>query len=395
MPVFLQGGGEMGGLIRNYDWAASPLGPPGKWPQSLCTTISIILNSRFPMFLFWGPELICFYNDAFRPSLGNEGKHPWALGKRGQDVWEEIWPTIKPWIDQVLSGGEAVWNEDQLVPFYRNGRIEDIYWTFSYSPVCDESGRRAGVLVTCTETTDKVETLRRIKTANERFEYMVMRAPVAIAVFRGDDLVAEIANDAYLPLTGKAREEFVGKPLFESLPETRSVLEPIVRQLMQTGEPFLSSEFELVVNRYGREQTCYFNFVYEPLREAGGFPNGFMVVAHEVTEQVLARKRAEESEARFRLLADTMPQFVWTSDPQGNLDYFNQAVIDYTGLSFEVINAEGWAQIVHPDEREENMRLWKHSVATGEDFIFHHRFRNRQGIYRWQLSRAVPLRDHA
>src|SRR5688572_32581203 len=116
--TFLQGGGEMGKLMRSRDWSRTPLGPPVEWPQSLRTTLSIILNSKFPMFLWWGPELICFYNDAYRPSLGNDGKHPHILGMRAEEAWSEIWATIKPLIDQVLSGGGATWSEDQLIPIY-------------------------------------------------------------------------------------------------------------------------------------------------------------------------------------------------------------------------------------------------------------------------------------
>ncbi|MEP7238529.1 MAG: PAS domain-containing protein, partial [Ferruginibacter sp.] len=163
---FLAGGGEMGNLIRTKDWSASFVGTPDGWPQSLRTTLSIILNSKFPMFLFWGPHLVCFYNDAYRPSLGNEGKHPHILGSRAEDYWQEIWPVIKPLIDQVLAGGEATWSEDQLIPIYRNGKMEDVYWTFSYSPVNDESGKPAGVFVTCNETTDKVNTLRSLQESN-------------------------------------------------------------------------------------------------------------------------------------------------------------------------------------------------------------------------------------
>ena len=131
---FLKGGGEMGALTRSHNWEQSPLGTPDTWPQSLRTTLSIILNSRFPMFLFWGEQHICFYNDAYRPSLGNDGSTP-CVRKPGVDVWPEIWPVIKPLIDQVFAGGEASWSEDQLIPIYRNGTLEDVYWTFSYSPV--------------------------------------------------------------------------------------------------------------------------------------------------------------------------------------------------------------------------------------------------------------------
>ena len=152
---FLSGGGELGAVTRSHNWSDSVLGAPESWPQSLRTTLSIILNSKFPMFLFWGPDLICFYNDAYRPSLGNTGKHP-AVGKKGADLWPEIWGSIKPVIDNVLNGGEATFSEDQLLPIYRNGKLDDVYWTFSYSPVFDESGTPAGVFVTCTETTEKV-----------------------------------------------------------------------------------------------------------------------------------------------------------------------------------------------------------------------------------------------
>ena len=165
----------MGAITRSYNWEDTSLGVPETWPQSLRTTLSIILNSKFPMFLFWGQDLICFYNDAYRPSLGNQGKHP-AIGMKGVALWPEIWDGIKPLIDQVMQGGEASWSEDQLLPIYRNGKLEDVYWTFSYSPVKDETGTPAGVFVTCTETTQKVLTginlttsLKQHQELNEEF----------------------------------------------------------------------------------------------------------------------------------------------------------------------------------------------------------------------------------
>lgn len=174
---YLAGGGEMGELTRTFDWSKTALGDPSDWSQSLLTTISIILNSKFPMFLWWGPELIQFYNDAYRPSLGGAGgKHPKALGQRGEDCWQEIWPVIKPLIDQVLSDGESVWSEDQLIPIYRNGRLEDVYWTFGYSKVIDESGKPAGVLVICNETTEKVKSYNTIIEAKNELGFAVEAA---------------------------------------------------------------------------------------------------------------------------------------------------------------------------------------------------------------------------
>ncbi len=652
---FFKGGGEMGRLIRTKDWAHTPVGLPESWPQSLKTTLSILLNSRFPMFLWWGPELICFYNDAYRPSLGRHGKHPSILGMPAQQAWPEIWQTIKPLIDQVLSGGDATWSENQLIPIFRNGKIEDVYWTFSYSPVDDESGKVAGVLVTCSETTQAVNRLRqleeskdqlsfaieatelgtfdydpntnqfsandrlkewfglppqssvelgdalnaiadedrprvskaiqetldyasgghydveytivhphtkkqtivrargrawfdntktayrfngtlqdvteqalarkRIEESERRFRTLAEQAPVGITIIKGMNFVVEMANETYLQIVDRTADNIIGRPLFDSLPEVQELAEPLLTGVLTTGVPFLGTEFPVLLNSYGKKELRYFNFVYHPLKEVDGTISGLIVIATEVTSMVQARhtleeserqfrnlvmqspmaiaifrgrnlvielansrmmhdlwrleetdvlgrklmdvfpelkdqkypelllqvldsgqihteseslafvqggdvirkyyidfeytplldvnnqvsgvmatvndvterveasKRLEESEASFRLLADSMPQFVWSGDLEGNLTYFNQSVYQYSGLSPEQMEQQGWLQIVHADDKDANLRTWLHSIRTGQDFSFEHRFQHHNGSYRWQLSRAVPLRD--
>lgn len=184
----------MGKLIRGHNWSATSLGPPDQWPQELQTTLGILLHSAFPMFLFWGPDLISFYNDAFRPSLGNEGKHP-CIGKKGKEVWPEIWDFIGPLIDKVLNSGEPVYFEDQLVPFYRNGKMEDIYWTFSYSPAYGHNGRIHGVLVTCMETTQKVFSFKNLEVINQE-QVMARQRIEALVTERTNELA--ITNEALL-----------------------------------------------------------------------------------------------------------------------------------------------------------------------------------------------------
>lgn len=137
---FIAGGGEMGGRMRSYDWSTTSLGPLNEWPQSLRTTVNIILSSKIPMFLWWGDDLIQFYNDAYQSIFGNNVKSSAALGQRGDEFGLETWSSIKPLIDQVRSGGKATGSEDQLLPIYRNGKLEEINWTLNYSPVYDESG---------------------------------------------------------------------------------------------------------------------------------------------------------------------------------------------------------------------------------------------------------------
>jgi len=150
---FLAGGGELGALTRAYDWAQSTLGSPGQWPQSLRTAVRLMLTSRHPMFIWWGPDLIQFYNDAYRETMGPE-RHPSALGDRGRDCWAEIWPIIGPQIELVMRGEGATWHEDQLVPVTRFGSLQDVWWTYGYSPIDADDGV-GGVLVVCNDVTQE------------------------------------------------------------------------------------------------------------------------------------------------------------------------------------------------------------------------------------------------
>jgi signal transduction histidine kinase len=155
----------MGELMRSLDWSSSPVGPVEGWPQSLRTAVSILLNSRYPMFLFWGPNLAKLYNDGYRPILG--AKHPWALGRPGPEVWPEIWDTIGPMVDRVIHRAESTWSDDLMLFMQRNGYPEECYFTFSYSPIRDESGGVGGMFCACTETTTKVLGERRLRTLGD------------------------------------------------------------------------------------------------------------------------------------------------------------------------------------------------------------------------------------
>jgi signal transduction histidine kinase len=175
----------MGELCRSFDWSATPLGPVAGWSQSLRTTVATMLWSRHPMFLFWGPDLVQVYNDGYRPSLGEGGRHPRALGMRGADFWTDIWDIIGPQLEAVMERGESTWHEDQLVAIERNGRIEEVYWTYGYSPVRDDDGSIGGTLVVCQETTARVIAERRLRTLHRLATLQARGAP-------GDDAAAAL-----------------------------------------------------------------------------------------------------------------------------------------------------------------------------------------------------------
>ncbi len=169
--AFLVGGGQMGQLFRQYDWQSTPLGPPQLWPQSLRSAVSLVLLSKFPMMLFWGPNYIQLYNDAYRPSLGQSGKHPGALGQSGPHCWPELWASFaQPLFEQIAQTRETILSEDQLVPIYRNNQVEDAYWTYTYLPVLDEQGQVGGILAIVHETTQKVENLRALQQSQAELE---------------------------------------------------------------------------------------------------------------------------------------------------------------------------------------------------------------------------------
>lgn len=183
------GPGEMRALARAFDWGATPLGSTAEWPLSLRTTVAIMLGSRHPMFLFWGPELVQVYNDAYRVGLGEGGRHPGALGARGEECWTDVWPLIEPDIEQVMAGGEATWYEDQLVPVMRNGRLEKVWWTYTFGPAFGDDGTVHGVFVLSQETTarkrisglhDLTAALSRAVTVNEIAEAIVTHAELVL-----------------------------------------------------------------------------------------------------------------------------------------------------------------------------------------------------------------------
>lgn len=170
---FLSGNGEMEALTRNFNWSATPLGPIADWPQSLRTTLSTILRSRVPMLLWWGPELLSFYNDAFRPSLGTNGKHPSILGLPAEKGWSDIWHIVGAQVSFVLEKGEGTWNEDLLIPIFRNGALEEAWWTFGYTPVFGESNHIDGILVTVIETTLKIKAQSLVEEKARQLEVVI------------------------------------------------------------------------------------------------------------------------------------------------------------------------------------------------------------------------------
>jgi signal transduction histidine kinase/CheY-like chemotaxis protein len=297
---FLAGGGEMGALIREYDWASTPLGPPEDWSQGLKTAVRLLLSTGHPMFIWWGPDLIQFYNDAYRRSIGPE-RHPSAIGQPGRECWAEIWDIIGPQIEQVMAGRGHTWNENHLVPITRHGRREDVYWTYSYGPIDDPSSPNGvgGVLVVCTETTEQVLAEQRMKAAEARWRALFDQSPGIMCILQGPHHVFEFANPRYVELVGG--REILGKRLLEALPEVRD--QGFVERLdevYRTGNAHLGLGVPVSLSSPSGtgENRRYLDFVYQPIRAASGEVTGILVSGSDVTDRVAAHDKLREEDRR-------------------------------------------------------------------------------------------------
>ena len=284
--------GEMADRVRAFDWASTPVGPMEKWPVSLRSAVATMLECQIPMYITWGEAFTQFYNDACRPMLGTT-KHPQALGTGAQASWPEIWQTIGPIWHEVLEGKAFGLNDFKLT-IERHGYPEDVYFNISYSPLRDDSAEVAGILVTYSETTDRVRTEKRLHAAQDQLRSIFMQMPAAIAILRGSEMRFEYANTAYQNLVAKSEVELVGRKRTDVFPDSPERINSQFTQVYRTGERVVTSEHEFTRdwNKDGHEYQRYLNLIFEPYRDAEGIIVGVIIFAFDVTEHVEARRKS-------------------------------------------------------------------------------------------------------
>ncbi len=279
---------KVGADLARVDWAASPLGEPEGWPQSLKTAVSILLSSKFAMWMAWGPELTFFCNEAYRrDTLGQ--KYPWALGRPSSEVWAEIWNDIGPRIDTVLTTGEATWDEALLLFLERSGYTEESYHTFSYSPLRDDAGHVVGMLCVVSEDTERVIGERRMTTLRDLgSDPSVVRTEQEMLDFVGGQL-ARNPHDLPFTLTYLFQDDGGARLAATSgIPAGHPVAAGILPSGSETLWPTAAAargesvEVDLGAARFGQLPTGGWDEVPDqalvvPLLQQGGAPYGFMV----------------------------------------------------------------------------------------------------------------------
>jgi two-component system sensor histidine kinase VicK len=333
-PYFLQGGGEMGELIRSVDWEKNALGDPENWPSALKHSVGTMLSLSFPMLICWGKDYIQLYNDKFRP-INGETKHPQAMGGSARDTYAEIWDSIGPMFEQVMQG-QSLGFPDFKVVLHRNGYDEDCYFDFSYSPIKDEQDIINGVLVICVETTERVKAIKElsesnlqqqllnqeISTANiqslitrrhledseAKLDQVIDLLPAAITVLIGPDLIIERTNPSNLAYWQKTKEQTFGKRLLDVLPELADQPFPgQLKHVLETGETVIVYEGEVNLELVdGSISTTYVDYSYQPLTDRDGQRIGVLVMSNDVTEKVVSRRMLEASEEELQSMNEEL-----------------------------------------------------------------------------------------
>ena len=297
-------------MMRAHDWSSSPLGPPESWPRPLRIVVSLLLQSQFPMFVAWGRELGFLYNDPYAEILG--AKHPRALGRRFHDIWSEIWPDISPLIDAAMSG-QATYSEDLPLLMNRKGYDEHTWFTFSYSPVRDESGGVAGMFCAVQETTRRVLAERALRELNETLERRVSEAlaerKLLADIVEGTNAFVQVVDMEYrwLAINRAAADEFerifgerprIGASMLDLLadqPSHRSAVRAIWSRAL-AGEEFTA------VDEFGdpSRDRRFYEMRFNTLRGAKGEQIGAYQFVYDVTDRLRDQERLRHAEQALR-----------------------------------------------------------------------------------------------
>ncbi len=401
-PNFLAGGGAMGELIRAYDWSRTELGPTDSWPQSLRTVVRLMLNTRHPVFVFWGALSTCLYNDAYSTCIGPD-RHPSALGRPAREVWQEIWPTIGPQIEQVMTGGGATWHENQLLPITRGDQVEDVYWTYSYSPIDDEASPRAigGVLVVVSETTQSVVAAKKLAESQERLQ-LALSAGRGIGTWDWDVVNDRVvADERFARLYGvDVQRAAKGAPIADFFagihPADLAEVQQQVDATLNSAAPF-SAEYRLLgkgsetwVVAEGR---CEFDNDGKPLRFHG---LSFDITARRQAEDRLRELNAnleraviERTQARG-LSWQVSPDLMGALNSEGYFVTSNPAWKSVLGWSEEEVASMSIFDFLHPDDVETTRRGFDLTQVGQPAVRFPNRYRCKDGGYRWISWTGVP-----
>lgn len=313
-PFFLQGGGICGALLRGMDWSQHPLGDPDDWPPILQTTVSIILGSRQPMYVSWGPDLLTLYNDDYAAICAN--RHPAAMGRPFFETWADIRQLIGHLVDEVL-GGKPLHVENLEVFLNRHQSDGAGYFSFSYTPLRDEENVVVGIFCACAEITKQVVLQRELDHERAKLAEIFELSPSFIAKLHGPEHIFEFANPAYMRMIGD--RSIIGQPLKRALPEI--VGQGFIEQLdsvLETGETIRTAAKVSLQRSLGQPMEDRFvDFAYLAVKDSAGNITGSLATGLDVTERMQALSALKSSEQFLRSIISASSDCIKVVDFDG------------------------------------------------------------------------------
>ncbi|MDB5623244.1 MAG: Signal transduction histidine kinase [Devosia sp.] len=378
-------------LINDYDWAANPLGPIPRWPESLKGAVRVMLATSTPMAMLIGPQGILIYNNAYAVFAGD--RHPKIFGLPAEQAWPEIADFNRHKIELGLRG-ETLRLQDQELVLDRNGTPASAWMDLHYSPVLSEDATPLGTLCIVQETTTRVLAERAVARSEERLS-LALNSSSLVGTWdwdiAGDRVTADEKFAVMYGIDPAAAKAGVKMEAFLRAihPEDCGRVSDEIHKALAGGSA-VRSEYRLISSD-GTPRWVIASG--RPRLDAQGMATRFPGVVVDVTEQRRASDALAESELRFRTLANAMPQMVWSTLPDGYHDYYNDRWYEFTGVPKGSTDGDGWNNIFHPEDQERARSVWRQSLDTGEPYQIEYRLRHHTGEYRWTLGLARPARN--
>ena len=332
----VSGAGEMADLVRTHDWSSTSLGPIDTWSDTLLCSVNLMLSCQFPAVIFWGPEMIQFYNDGYLPFMAE--KHPRALGQAAPECWREAWHIVGPQFEAALMRGETTYKENVLVPVTRNGRLQNIYWTYSYSPIYSSGGEIDGIFIVCHDVTNEFLANQKLRESEERAR-LALAAADGVGTWDWDvpnDLVYADASfaqlygvDPALAAAGVTNTEFTRN----ILPDDRDRVGEAIQHALHHCDDF-DVEYRLI---QPDGTVRWVEAVGRCSPGPDGAPARFPGVTIDITERKSTEQALREIEARFNSIYSTSLEYIGILTPDGILVDCNHASLQFANNSREQV----------------------------------------------------------
>ncbi|WP_156679867.1 sensor histidine kinase [Sphingomonas profundi] len=426
---FASGGGDMGERIRGHDWAATPLGPPERWPHALHLSLGICLNSSFPIAIYWGPGLHLLYNDGWSPIPGK--RHPHALGQPAHLVWPDIWPIVGPQFADVIASGRGYSTADQHLPMTRSGRLEESYWDYSFTPITGDDGRVAGILNQGHEVTDRVferqrhalllplaDRLRAIDDADAiaaaavdalgahlgcaRAGYAEMDLAAGTYTvthnWRRDADVAELRGTHALGAFGVDLHDALSTgavfAVDDALEDRRVAGRPVAERYRAAG---IRAGLVVPVLKGGQYAAAIFVHDDAPRCWTNHHETLLSSVAERIWEErgrARSARSLRESEGRYRLIFEQANDIIFTADLTQTITAANPAAGAALGVPPDALTGRSIAEFVAPDDLARTSGMLRRKLAAGGTTRYEVPVIGKDGAsMRWDINSSLAIDD--